>query len=121
MSYGIYIGKDYTADGNGFLAGYGDEPSSHWLEITPRKKYKENETILVGVSETSDMPGKRSNIPQIGETSRFISVNYSYYKGVPAPITNGGLNEYGVAVRDIVNSSLLGSPSQSPSTLFKIV
>jgi dipeptidase len=40
MSYGIYIGKDYTADGNGFLAGYGDEPSSHWLEITPRKKIK---------------------------------------------------------------------------------
>ena len=37
MSYGIYIGKDLTADGNGFLAGYGDEPSSHWLEITPRK------------------------------------------------------------------------------------
>lgn len=40
MSYGIYIGKDLTADGNGFLAGYGDEPSSHWLEITPRKKIK---------------------------------------------------------------------------------
>lgn len=105
MSYGIYIGKDYTADGNGFLAGYGDEPSSHWLEISPRKKNKENETISVGVSETSDMPGKRSKIPQIGETFRFISVNYSYYKGVPAPITNGGLNEYGVAVRDIWSTS----------------
>ena len=105
MSYGIYIGKDYTADGNGFLAGYGDEPSSHWLEITPRKKNKDNETILVGVSETSDMPGERMEIPQISETARFISVNYSYYKGVPAPITNGGLNEHGVAVRDIWSTS----------------
>jgi hypothetical protein len=105
MSYGIYIGKDYTEDGDGFLAGYGDEPSSHWLEITPRIKHKENETISVGVYETSDMPGKRSDIPQIGETFRFISVNYSYYKGIPAPITNGGLNEYGVAVRDIWSNS----------------
>lgn len=105
MSYGIYIGKDYTADGNGFLAGYGDEPSSHWLEISSRKKNKDNETILVGVSETADMPGERIEIPQISETARFISVNYSYYKGVPAPITNGGLNEHGVAVRDIWSTS----------------
>ena len=22
------------------LAGYGDEPSSHWLEIIPKKKHK---------------------------------------------------------------------------------
>ena len=32
-SYGIYIGKKVTADGSVFLAGYGDEPSSHWLEV----------------------------------------------------------------------------------------
>ena len=32
-------------------------------------------------------------------------MNYSYYKGVPPPITNGGLNEYGVAVRDIWSPS----------------
>ena len=40
MSYGIYVGRDLTLDGNAWLAGYGDEPSSHWLEITPSKKNK---------------------------------------------------------------------------------
>ena len=38
MSYGLYIGKNLTADGHAWLAGYGDEPSSHWLEIIPKKK-----------------------------------------------------------------------------------
>src|SRR4051812_29969101 len=33
MSYGLYIGKNLTGDGIAYLAGYGDEPSSHWLEI----------------------------------------------------------------------------------------
>ena len=37
MSYGIYIGRNLTADGVAYLAGYGDEPSSHWLEINPRQ------------------------------------------------------------------------------------
>ena len=41
MSYGLYIGKNLTSDGHAWLAGYGDEPSSHWLEIIPRKKHKE--------------------------------------------------------------------------------
>ena len=31
MSYCIWIGKHLTADGGAYLAGYGDEPSSHWL------------------------------------------------------------------------------------------
>ena len=37
MSYGIYIGRNLTADGHAWLAGYGDEPSSHWacLMATP--------------------------------------------------------------------------------------
>ena len=35
MSYGIYIGRNLTADGLPYLAGYGDEPSSHWLELVP--------------------------------------------------------------------------------------
>ena len=39
MSYGIYIGNEYTESGDAYLAGYGDEPSSHWLEIFPRKNY----------------------------------------------------------------------------------
>ena len=40
MSYGLYIGKNLTSDGHAWLAGYGDEPSSHWLEMIPKKKHK---------------------------------------------------------------------------------
>ena len=114
MSYGIYIGNEYTESGDAYLAGYGDEPSSHWLEIFPRKNYKANDLISVGVSHTADMPGKPIEIPQINHTSRYIAVNYSYYKGVPAPITNGGLNEYGVAVRDIWSPSRVELVNMTP-------
>ena len=105
MSYGIYIGRGHTADGHAWLAGYGDEPSSHWLEIVDRATHAPGSTITVGVGPEADMPGKRSEIPQASETARHIRVSYSYYLGVPAPITNGGLNEYGVAVRDIWSNS----------------
>ncbi|SDD86283.1 C69 family dipeptidase [Ruegeria marina] len=101
MSYGIYIGRNHTADGVAYLAGYGDEPSSHWLEICPRAKHPEGATVTVGVTPQADMPGHLSKIPQAPETLRNIRVSYSYYLGVPAPLTNGGLNERGVAVRDI--------------------
>jgi len=37
-SYGIYVGKNLTADGSVFLGGYGDEPSRHWLEIVPPQR-----------------------------------------------------------------------------------
>ena len=105
MSYGLYIGKNLTSDGHAWLAGYGDEPSSHWLEIIPRKKHKLNKTISVGVTKDADMPGILTKIPQVIETHKHIRVSYSYYLGVPAPITNGGLNENGVAVRDIWSTS----------------
>ena len=105
MSYGIYIGKNLTSDGHAWLAGYGDEPSSHWLEIIPKTKHKKGKKIVVGVTEKSDMPGKLIKIPQISQTHKHIRVSYSYYLGVPAPITNGGLNEHGVAVRDIWSPS----------------
>ena len=105
MSYGLYIGKNLTSDGHAWLAGYGDEPSSHWLEIVPRKKHKSNKTISVGVTKDADMPGILTKIPQVIETHKHIRVSYSYYLGVPAPITNGGLNENGVAVRDIWSTS----------------
>ena len=36
MSYALYIGKNHMSDGVAYLAGYGDEPSSHWQEIQPR-------------------------------------------------------------------------------------
>src|SRR6056297_1946754 len=105
MSYGIYIGRNHTADGLPYLAGYGDEPSSHWLEIMPRATHEPDATITVGVTPQADMPGQLTKIPQTRETARNIRVSYSYYLGVPAPLTNGGLNEYGVAVRDIWSTS----------------
>jgi len=105
MSYAIYVGRNLTADGLPYLAGYGDEPSSHWLEIVPRQQHAAGTTIEVGVTEAADLPGRRSSIPEAPETARHIRVDYSYYMGVPAPITNGGLNEYGVAVRDVWSTS----------------
>lgn len=105
MSYGIYIGRTHTADGLPYLAGYGDEPSSHWLEIVPRTSHPEGATISVGVTPQAIMPGLLSDIPQVPETARHMRVNYTHYLGVPAPLTNGGLNEHGVAVRDIWSTS----------------
>ncbi|SEO17333.1 Peptidase family C69 [Salinihabitans flavidus] len=105
MSYGIYIGRNHTADGIPYLAGYGDEPSSHWLEINPRQDHAPGSTVTVGVTPQADMPGRLSEIPQAARTARNIRVSYSYYLGVPAPLTNGGLNEHGVAVRDIWSTS----------------
>ena len=105
MSYGLYIGRNHTADGIAYLAGYGDEPSSHWLEIVPRTQHAPGTTITVGVTPEADLPGELTQIPQAVETARHIRVSYSYYKGVPAPLTNGGLNEHGVAVRDIWSTS----------------
>lgn len=105
MSYGIYIGRALTATGIPYLAGYGDEPSSHWLEIAPRRDHPEGVTITVGVTPQADMPGHLTEIPQARQTARNMRVEYSFYLGVPAPLTNGGLNEHGVAVRDIWSTS----------------
>jgi dipeptidase len=116
MSYGLYIGKNLTADGIAYLAGYGDEPSSHWLEIEPRRQHGAGAMITVGVTPSADLPGLLLRIPQIAETARHIRVSYSYYKGVPAPLTNGGLNEYGVAVRDIWSTSRAELIEMTPPT-----
>lgn len=105
MSYGIYIGRDHTADGIAYLAGYGDEPSGHWLEIHPARDHPEGATITVGVTPKADMPGHPSDIPQVRRTARNLRVGYSYFRGVTGSLTNGGLNEHGVAVRDIWSTS----------------
>jgi len=105
VSYAIYVGANLTDDGCAYLAGYGDEPSSHWLELAPRVEHPADATIEVGVTEASLMPGVRTEIPQAAVTSRHLRVDYSYYRGVPAPLTNGGLNEHGVAVRDVWSPS----------------
>ena len=105
MSYAIYVGADLTRDGCAYLAGYGDEPSSHWLELAPRREHPPGAVMEVGVTPESAMPGIRSTIPQAPTTARHLRVDYSHYLGVPAPLTNGGLNEHGVAVRDVWSTS----------------
>ncbi|MBK1865068.1 C69 family dipeptidase [Aestuariivirga sp. YIM B02566] len=116
MSYALYIGKNHTSDGVPYLAGYGDEPSSHWLEIVPRRAHAADAMVTVGVTAESDFPGALSQIPQVPETARHIRVSYSHFRGVPAPLTNGGLNEYGVAVRDVWSASKADLNAMTPKT-----
>lgn len=116
MSYALYIGKNHTSDGVPYLGGYGDEPSSHWLEIVPRRKHAAGATVTVGVTAESDFPGSLSQIQQAPETARHIRVSYSYFRGVPAALTNGGLNEHGVAVRDVWSASRAELNTMTPKT-----
>ena len=105
MSYGIYIGSNLTADNSVLLGGSGDEPSSHWLVVRPRRKHEAGATITVGVTDRANIPGELSEIPQVPETAKYLAHYYSEYEGFPAPLTNGGLNEHGVAARDIWSPS----------------
>jgi dipeptidase len=105
MSYAIYVGGNLTDTRHAYLAGYGDEPSSHWLEIAPRQRHEPGSVIEVGVTPEALTPGVRSTIPQVGETFRHLRVCYTHYLGVPGPIMNGGLNAHGVAVRDVWSDS----------------
>lgn len=100
-SYGIYVGRNLTEDGSVFLGGSGDEVSSHWLEIVPAQTHPPGATMTVGVDATAVLPGELTAIPQVRETARYLTMNYSEYEGFPPPLTNGGLNEHGVAARDI--------------------
>src|SRR5262245_28800933 len=104
-SYGIYVGKNLTADGSVFLAGYGDEPSSHWLDIVPRREHAEGTVIVVGADAQAHYPGELIQIPQAPVTFRYITMNYSSFAGFPKPLTNGGINEHHVAGRDIWSPS----------------
>ncbi|KAF2243336.1 dipeptidase domain-containing protein [Trematosphaeria pertusa] len=100
-SHAFYVGKHLTADGSVLLGGTGEEVSSHWLQIFPAADHPPNATIEVGVTEDAVMPGTRMNISQVPHTFRYLSMEYSDYEGFPAPLTNGGVNEKGVAVRDV--------------------
>jgi len=104
-SYGIYVGKNVTADRSVFLAGYGDEPSSHWLEIVQQRKHSRGAVINVGATKDARYPGELIQIPQVSQTAKYITMNYSAFAGFPAPLTNGGLNEHHVAARDIWSPS----------------
>lgn len=100
-SYAFYVGKSLTHDGSVMVGGTGEEVSSHWLQIFPAKDHFPNATITVGVTEDASMPGKLINISQAPHTFRYMSMEYSDFEGFPAPLTNGGVNEKGVAVRDV--------------------
>lgn len=100
-SHGFYVGKNLTADGSVMLGGTGEEVSSHWLQIFPAKDHPANATITVGVTEDAVIPGELIQIPQVAHTFRYISMEYSDFEGFPAPLANGGVNEKGVAIRDI--------------------
>ncbi len=104
-SYGIYVGRNLTTDGSVYLGGSGDEVSSHWLEIVPAAEYEPGATITVGVDSTAFLPGEFMPIPQVPRTARYITMNYTEFEGFPPPLTNGGLNEHGVAARDIWSES----------------
>jgi dipeptidase len=104
-SYGIYVGKNLTADGSVMLGGYGDEPSSHWLEIVPARDWPEGATFKAGATSEANYPGELIDIPQVRHTAKYITMNYSAFAGFPAPLTNGGLNEHHLAARDIWSPS----------------
>jgi len=104
-SYAIYVGKNLTDDGSVLIGGSGDEVSSHWLEVVPANRFAAGTTIRVGVDETANMPGDYIQIPQVLQTYRYLTMNYSEYEGFPPPITNGGLNENNVAGRDVWSPS----------------
>lgn len=100
-SYGIYIGRNLTADGSVYLGGSGDEVSSHWLEVVMAATHEPGTTLTVGVTDEAVIPGELIEIPQVERTARYLTMNYSDFEGFPPPLTNGGLNEHGVAARDI--------------------
>lgn len=100
-SHAFYVGKNLTESGNVLVGGTGEEVSSHWLEIVPAADHEPGETIDVGVTEAAWIPGELIEIPQVEHTYRYLSMSYSDYEGFPAPLTNGGVNEHQVAVRDV--------------------
>lgn len=104
-SIGFYVGSDLTDDGSTLLGGFGHEPSSHWIEIVPRQQHPEGATTTVGVTEDATIPGELTEISQAKKTNKYISSFYSEFAGFPPPLTNGGLNEHGLAARDIWSPS----------------
>ncbi|WP_249124773.1 C69 family dipeptidase [Saccharopolyspora erythraea] len=104
-SIAFYVGKNRSESGSTLIGGFGHEPSSHWLEIVPRRHHPAGATITVGATPEADLPGQLTQIPQVPETAKYITSNYSEFAGFPAPLTNGGLNEHQVAARDVWSDS----------------
>jgi dipeptidase len=104
-SIAFYVGRNLTDDGTVLLGGFGHEPSSHWIEITPAHTFPVGTRLEVGVTEQARFPGERIRIPQVEGTARFVTSNYSEFAGFPQPLTNGGLNEHLVAARTVWSPS----------------
>lgn len=100
-SYAYYVGRDLTADGSVLVGGTGEEVSSHWMVVVPRRQHPPGATQRVGVTAEADMPGELIDIPQVRTTFKYLAMRYTEFKGLPPPLVNGGLNEHGVAVRDV--------------------
>ena len=100
-SYAYYVGKNLTEDGSVMVGGTGEEVSSHWLEIVPAADHAPDAEITVGVTEDAVIPGELVRIPQAAHTARYMQMSYTDFEGFPPPLTNGGVNEYQVAVRDV--------------------
>lgn len=101
-SYAFYIGSAHTSSGGVLVGGTGEEVSSHWLQLFPAADHNTtNTTITVGVTPDAILPGHLLQIPQVPHTFRYLSMEYSDFEGFPAPLTNGGVNERSVAVRDV--------------------
>ena len=113
-SFAVYIGANHTADGHPFLGGFGHEPSSHWVDIVPRRQHPPGATMPVGATAEAELPGEPTRIPQAPETARYLTSHYSEFVGFPAPLTNGGLNEHGVAARDVWSDSRPELVEQTP-------
>jgi dipeptidase len=120
-SYAIYVGKNLTADGSVLIGGSGDEVSSHWLEVVAAEQFPLGSMVRVGVDGSATLPGHFIDIPQVAQTHRYLTMNYSDYEGFPPPITNGGLNEHNVAGRDVWSPSrpelvaMTPNPQQGPN------
>ena len=57
------------------------------------------------MTDEAFMPGQLTEIPQAAHTYRYLTMDYSEYRGLPPPLTNGGLNENNVAGRDVWSPS----------------
>jgi len=104
-SYAFYVGKNLGSGRAVLVGGTGEEVSSHWLVVAPRQTHPDGATIDVGVTKEAALPGELIQIPQARRNYKFLSMNYSNFKGFPTPLTNGGLNEFQVAVRDVWSPS----------------
>ena len=100
-SYAYYVGRNLTANGAVMIGGTGEEVSSHWLEIIPARDHPDGAMIKVGVTADATIPGELIEIPQVRRTFRYMQMSYTDFEGFPPPLTNGGVNEHQVAVRDV--------------------